>query len=495
VQRIAAVATSADGGDARPKLDWGSAVPTSSARLAWLPAAVVLTLIALATLSAKTVDAVLIVLTVWALRSRLAALQALELSVIVKYMNPALTSYDALSGVLMWLVILVAAGRVAVQAAPSHWRRLLPVLVYVAIAGLLSLIASAAVDISVMKLITFTMIVCTIMLGMQGLSPTEHQAMGSWLLTVGLVVIALSALTLLQPMVAFFLNGSGLQGILNHPQSLGSFIAPFAALLLSRLILQRRSIGFLSLVLAAMTWTVIFMTEARTAAFAATLGVMAAVASRLWWGRKRRGDASTGRVAFMVGGMCLALLTALIATDRVGSAVTGFLLKRSGEQQVGAALHTSRGAGIESQWRNFLDAPITGHGFGVYPDGRFPAGISRVFGIPISAPVEKGFVPSAVLEESGVLGGLAFAWMIGSLAAAVWRGQDPLRMALFASALGVNAGEAVLLAPAGIGLHIWMVIAVACSLDGIRISRKVSAAPRVAIAPPAGRMRFPNVMR
>ena len=52
--------------------------------------------------------------------------------------------------------------------------------------------------------------------------------MQTWLLTVGLTVIALSALTLVRPSVA--LGGDrGLQGILGQPQALGIFIAPFAA--------------------------------------------------------------------------------------------------------------------------------------------------------------------------------------------------------------------------------------------------------------------------
>lgn len=495
MQRTAAIAPPTRDGNANSLSRSQAPDYDTEVRFSWLAAVIVVMLVALATLAPKIVDAVLIALTFWAVRSRLAALQALELSVIIKYMNPALTSYDTLSGVLLWLVILVAAARVAAQAAPYHWRRTVPVLIYATTAALLSLIASAAVEISVMKIITFTLIVCTIILGMHGLAPPERSKMQSWLLTVGIVVVALSALTMIQPAVAFFLNGSGLQGIFNHPQSLGSFTAPLAALLMARLVLQRKSIGPLSVALVAMIWTVMFMTEARTAAFAATLGVMAALGSRMWWGRKRRNDASTGRVVAIIGSAVLALLAATVLTDRVGSAVTGFLLKRSGESQVGAALHTSRGTGIESQWRNFLAAPVTGHGFGVYPDGRFPAGVTRVFGIPISAPVEKGFVPSAVLEESGVLGGIAFALMVGSLAAAVWRSQDPLRVAMLASALGVNAGEAVLLAPAGIGMHIWIVIALACTFDGVTMRRAEAAVVRVRASAPVGRARFPNVMR
>jgi hypothetical protein len=175
----------------------------------------------------------------------------------------------------------------------------------------------------------------------------------------------------------------------------------------------------------------------------------------------------------------------------VGSAVTGFLLKRSGEQEIGAAFKASRGYGIESQWKNFLDAPLTGHGFGVYPDGVFPSGVTKIWGIPISAPVEKGFVPTAVLEESGLFGAFAFAGIIVSLWLGAWRSGDPLRIATFVSCVGVNVGEAIILSPGGIGLHIWVLMALAAAGP----QRTAAAAVPAARTASTVARRFPNVMR
>ena len=50
---------------------------------------------------------------------------------------------------------------------------------------------------------------------------------------LGLTVTALSALTLLRPGIAFLLNGTGLQGILNHPQSLGTLLQRAASVALT----------------------------------------------------------------------------------------------------------------------------------------------------------------------------------------------------------------------------------------------------------------------
>jgi hypothetical protein len=437
------------------------------------------------------VDVVLLALVIWALRGGTATIQALELSVLVKYMNPGLVRYDLYSGALLWLVIIVAALRVASEVSPRQLRRLVPVAVYVVIAALLSVAVSPAVAISLMKLLTFALVVCTVVMSADTLSASERESLQTWMLTLGITAIALSALTLLQPGIAYLRNGSGLQGILNHPQSLGSFAAPFAAVLLAKVLLQRKSAGPILLVATGLCWTVMFLTQARTAAFAATIGTLAALGARLWTGRRRASDATTGRIVALIAAGCLAIVVTATVTGKVGSAVTGFLLKRSGEQQIGAAFKASRGYGIESQWANFLDAPLTGHGFGVYPDGVFPSGVTRIWGIPISAPVEKGFVPTAVLEESGLLGALAFAALVFSLWLGAWRSRDPLRIAAFVSCVGVNVGEAIILSPGGIGLHIWVLMALAAASP----AKAALAASVRAPAMPTARQRFPNVMR
>jgi hypothetical protein len=428
----------------------------------------------------------------WAFRGRVATLQALELSVLVKYMNPGLVSYSSLSGVLLWLVILAAAIRVYTDATTAQWRRSAPAFVFVSIALLLSIAVSPAVEISVMKLMTFGLVVSTVLMATTGLNDAEAHSLQRWLLTLGLTVIALSALTLLRPGVAFLLNGTGLQGILNHPQSLGTFAAPYSALLLSQALLLRQGRSSARFVAIALCWTVMFMTEARTAAFAATFGVLAAGAARLWWGRKRRSETSPGAVLAAGAAALLVLAGAALAFDRVGTAVESFLLKRSGEQDVAAAFNVSRGVGAAAQWQNFLDSPLAGHGFGVYPDGSFPNGVTRVWGIPISAPVEKGFVPSAVLEETGVPGAIAFAVMIACLWGGAVRSRDPVRIAVFVAALGVNVGEAVILSPGGIGLHVWIILALASSPAGLRIPVAQAAVP---VADRVALRRFPQVMR
>jgi hypothetical protein len=204
------------------------------------------------------------------------------------------------------------------------------------------------------------------------------------------------------------------------------------------------------------------LTLARTAAVACLLGVLIAFAARTFKGRHQANQASGARILVVLVAGVFAIGAFGLATGKVGEAVNGFVLKRQ-NADVSKSFYDSRGWGIVSQWHNFLNRPFAGNGFGVYANGKFPAGVVEVYGIPLSAPVEKGFAPTAVLEETGVLGTLAFIWMFWVLAREAHRNIDLRLIATFWAALLVNLGEAVILSPGGIGLYVWLLISMSAA--------------------------------
>jgi hypothetical protein len=82
-------------------------------------------------------------------------------------------------------------------------------------------------------------------------------------------------------------------------------------------------------------------------------------------------------------------------------------------------------------------------------------------GIPLSAPVEKGFLPTAVLEETGIFGAVALLYVLWSLGKSAWRSPSLPLVAAFFTCLFVNFGEENLLSPSGIGFYLWTLIALA----------------------------------
>jgi len=394
-------------------------------------------------------------LIVYSLLGPVHIIKAAALSLTLKYINPALATYDSTAGLLFWILILVSGLRI-LPLLKNADAKLLPIFAFSLTAILLSLISSPALAVSVMKVITFAWISTTILVAYASLTKSELADISQWLLTFLAIVAVASAVTLLNPHVAHSVIPGSLQGILNQPQSLGTFLAPAAAWLLSSVLLMRTKARLLELAMTALVWVVMVLTLSRTAAVAATAAVIVAIITRVFSGRRVTTQAGFTRLVCSILIGIMSVIGVDAATGKIGDVVNGFVLKRK-SNDINVSFYQSRGWGIVSQWQNFLDQPVTGHGFGVYANGEFPKGIVEVAGIPISAPVEKGFLPTAVLEETGIIGACLFIWMVASLARAVWRNTDLRWVAAFSAAILINLGEAAFLSPGGIGLYMWLV--------------------------------------
>jgi hypothetical protein len=389
------------------------------------------------------------------------ALQALMIGTLIAYANPAIIKLAPEAGALLRVVLIVAILRVLPLMRASHLRLLWPIWLFGALSALTSYVTSPALSISIMKVITFTLAATVVVIAYGRLTPERQLRMQSWMLTIGLTVVALSALTLVRPSIA--LGGDrGLQGLMGQPQALGIFIAPFAAWSLTGVLLMRRQVGRLELWVAIATALLIIMTRARTGAFAVMFAIGVVFLGRLV-SRRRAQQAGLGRPLLVLSLSACVLLVAALATGQVGKFVTDFAFKdtEKGQRNVYGAYYASRGGGVISEWHNFLASPWLGNGFGVYPDGKFPAGVVEFAGIPISAPIEKGFLPTAILEEGGVVGASSLALLIIWLGRSAWRSHDLRWRALFMACLAVNVGECVFLSPGGIGLIIWLLMGAA----------------------------------
>ena len=112
----------------------------------------------------------------------------------------------------------------------------------------------------------------------------------------------------------------------------------------------------------------------------------------------------------------------------------------------------SRGELVATMWDNVRGDPWRGIGFGIAsaPDFMW---VERngAYGLPVSAAVEKGLLPLAILEEVGMLGLLAVAawvWMLVRRSAV--HGIPPLAVCL--TVLAMNLSESMLFSPGGMGL-------------------------------------------
>jgi hypothetical protein len=429
--------------------------------ISW-PLAVVFTVGAIALATSSVVGtAVLAGCMIAALISPVRAVQALTIATLVAYANPAIFMPAPVEGVLLRLVLLCAIARVVPTIRASDLRILWPVWLFSVVEALCSLQTSPAVTISMMKVLEFISGITAVLVAYNHVRPSQLAGLQRWVITISITVIGLSALTLVKPSVALGGDG-GLQGLLNQPQALGIFMAPFAAWAIAGTLLMRRRATRLELLMALALAGLIVLSKARTAGFGVACAVGVVIIGRAL-GRRRVGQAALGRPILICVLACIGLAGFAAMTGGLSKIVNDYLYKGT-EGQVSTlnqAFYNSRGGGALGEWDDFRQKPWFGNGFGVYPDGHFPSGVQTFDGIPISAPIEKGFLPTAILQEGGVLGGALLTLIIGSLCRRAWRNTDLRWRAMFIACLAINVGECVFMSPGGIGIFDWLLLTLA----------------------------------
>lgn len=175
-------------------------------------------------------------------------------------------------------------------------------------------------------------------------------------------------------------------------------------------------------------------------------------------GGSRPGSRSRGQIVGFSAVM-LILSAAILISGVLREEIEAVVYKGDEEGSLEEAFESSRGAGIDAQIRNFLDAPLTGHGFGIYREGVREDRVVRFLGIPLSASAEKGVAFTAVLEETGIFGGLFFYALLISIVARAARSDTPGVLAMSIGTIAVNFGEAIIFAIGGMGLFMWLILA------------------------------------
>jgi hypothetical protein len=143
---------------------------------------------------------------------------------------------------------------------------------------------------------------------------------------------------------------------------------------------------------------------------------------------------------------------------------------------------------MNSSMNNFREHPIAGIGLGVpsfYESAIVEKFVVRFQGIPVSATVEKGFLPTAVLEEIGLIGAALTLLLIFTISITILRYGQPWVIWVYLTAMLQNAGEAVLFSPGGKGLLIWSVVGF-CYLsarDAAASQRQRASAPILNLPP------------
>lgn len=393
----------------------------------------------------------------YAMLGRSQVIHALAISWLLSMINPALAPEASAGSVGRYLVIFAAALSVSLRTLSSgktfSLGKLSKYTLGLSLIMLLhSILFSAVVDVSVLKVTSWMVVILTLLFAWQGLTTKQHSALFKQLEWVLIWLILFSLPFLAIPAVGYARNGTGFQGLLNHPQAFGPTVALVAALVGGRIIGERNP-AWRDIILLWLCLVLIVLSEARTAGAAMVLGLLGSALLSPLFARSPRRIMLQGlrsRRIQTVG--LISMVAAILAAPLLAGTLSSYLFKRSEATDLVTAADASRGALVVRMFSNILEHPMTGIGFGIASQPEYME-IERdaVLGLPLSAAVEKGVMPIAVIEEMGILGALTiFAWLLMILRNGARSGVS--QFAVLITLLLINFGESMLFSVGGMGM-------------------------------------------
>ena len=228
----------------------------------------------------------------------------------------------------------------------------------------------------------------------------------------------------------------------------------------------------LHLALLGFSLPLMYMTRSRVALVTLVFGICVVtlyVARKIQLPQSTRRHLGNGMWVGMIG---LILVTVILQMTR--GTMSEWIRKTNDvstdKRSLGEALTGSRQGLMEYSLYEFRRRPLIGSGFQV---AEYTQEYVRGKGFVVSASVEKGILPLMVLDETGILGSLAFLLFLVSFFFVCVQRKYFITISLFAVFLMSNMGEATLFSPGGIGGILWMVCVVGgFTLDTLLLYRQ-----------------------
>lgn len=375
--------------------------------------------------------------------------------------------------------ILLIAGVTLLRESRSVFK--LPeqstLLLFALSAAILTLINDYFVGISLLKNAMFTWgALC--LLATSALPDDIGPQITEWAMSMVFVVAGLSVLLYLAGGASGIFETqwgqrvSGFRGALSHPQTMGVVASLFAvyltALYIFTIVHRKRLLMAGVLVLLGL----VYLSGARTGMigyFLAT-GTLLLVSSIRMGRHTESRTVARYKVRLIQAGLMAILLAAMfeLATGRISDRMDEFLDKdERGVSNLTDAFKNSRSGQIEEAWRTFSTSPLTGIGFGTdnSPQWRRQASL-------LSASAEKGFLPTAILEETGIIGTFFFCLFLLVLGYRLLLERQLIGLSMLLALLIFNMAEMMFFALGGLGMMGWTMIGI-----GLTIKRQSQLVP------------------
>jgi len=341
--------------------------------------------------------------------------------------------------------------------------------VYCLVMALCSVLSGWFTLIALFKLANFFAIVTGVLLGGSILAAKRTDP-GEWVVTLITMTAAIGwisiALGLHHNMIRIGFSSQHFTGAFFHPNSHASYGSVFISFLIAVFAYSRYRHRWLMIPLIAMWLLFMMWSKSRTSFIATTAGlavllVFGGSTARLTGWIRRSNLSRVQILTSLVAAMTCFVITDLATGGRISMTIIRFINKQGDDDNADTfldanAILLSRSGLMQYSMANFRASPIYGIGFQVAKTEEF-ARNATIF----TAPAEKGFMPTAVLEEGGILGASCFVvWMMMLAGTFIVRRNIPALM-LLSTFFTSSMTEVTLFSPGGTGAFGWIMVAAA----------------------------------
>ncbi len=412
-----------------------------------------------------------------AMRSSEGALKALSLSVMVTTINPAFVSLSTVFAAGRMGILFLVAGRFMYDLSRSRtdfMRRgyVISFIGFCAVVAMLSVVNGYFVMVSLLKVLAFSVGAFAILVGAE-VTRVGRSDITCWCYSFIAFCIILGGITLVTGVgygtEQILSGGEGLffKGPFFHSQTLGAIGALMLVYLVTLWIFSPYPYKWGTVALILGMLYMVYLTGSRTGLITAILACAAIVGLGFMTTgtghRQVRFAVSRMQLIALAGiGGILMVFAEVFSGGGISSKATGFLIKYAQHGYGGLSwdlLFATRMPLIEKSLEIFRGSPMTGIGFGTSLAPYFIANATWY-----TAPTEKGFLPTALLEETGLIGSSLFWVFIALFLIYLLRTRNVSGFGMFVAFLILNLGEMTFFSFGGAGGMCWMLVGAGLAL-------------------------------
>jgi len=347
--------------------------------------------------------------------------------------------------------------------------------VFVFVAAVLSILTQYFVPIALLKLVNFT-ITSFAILASAKVMQLRRSDMTEWYVSIILTTVVLGLATMALGIGNNFRGAETVASYFNGPFYHSNCLGPMAAMMVVYLVCvvvfgEYRN-KWICLAMIGCLLYFMYLTKSRTSFGSLSVGIVMLLGLSYVYSRRGliRLRMKVSRSS-LVGGLavvCLGFVVADIATLGTLSRQLASFANKGGQSEgfdLGQAL-SSRQDMYSFVWQNFLESPLIGIGFEVSKSHYFEENATLFY-----APIEKGFLPLAVLEETGVIGTFFFLVFLVTYMRSLGNSLNVPGLAMFLTFLAVNCGESMFFALGGHGAFGWLLFTAGTQLGDRCVER------------------------